>query len=44
LIEICLNERYSKGEHLSDNFPVQSGLKEGDISSPQLFNVALEYQ
>jgi hypothetical protein len=30
LIKMCLNETYSKisvGEHLSNNFPVQNGLK-----------------
>jgi hypothetical protein len=46
LIKMCLNETYSKvriGTHLSDNFPIQNGLKQGDASSPQLFNFALEY-
>jgi hypothetical protein len=28
---------------LSDNFPIQNGLKEGDALSPQLFNFALAY-
>jgi hypothetical protein len=28
---------------LSDSFPIQSGLKQGDDLSPPLFNVALEY-
>jgi hypothetical protein len=28
---------------LSDNFPIQNGLKQGDASSPMLFNFALEY-
>jgi hypothetical protein len=28
---------------LSDNFPIQNGLKQGDTSSPLLFNFALEY-
>jgi hypothetical protein len=31
------------GKHLSYNFPVQNGLKEGDALSPLLFNFALEY-
>jgi hypothetical protein len=33
LIKRCLNETYSKvhiGKHLSDNFPIQNGLKQGD--------------
>jgi retron-type reverse transcriptase len=41
-----LNETYSKvriGKHLSDSFPVQNGLKQGDALSPLLFNFALEY-
>jgi sorting nexin-29 len=32
-IKMCLNETYSKvciGKHLSDHFPVQNGLKQGD--------------
>jgi hypothetical protein len=28
---------------LSDKFPIQNGLKQGDVLSPQLFNSALEY-
>jgi hypothetical protein len=43
---MCLNETYSKfriGKHLSDNFPIQDGLKEGNALSPLLFNFALEY-
>jgi hypothetical protein len=46
LIKICLNETYSKvriDKHLSDSFPVQNGLKQGDALSPLLFNFALEY-
>jgi hypothetical protein len=46
LIKMCLNETYSKvriGKHLSDSFPIQSGLKQGDAVSPLLFNFALEY-
>jgi hypothetical protein len=41
-----LNETYSKvliGKHLSDNFPILNGLKQGDALSPLLFNFALEY-
>jgi hypothetical protein len=30
------------GKHLSDNFPIQNGLKQ-DVLSPLLFNFALEY-
>jgi hypothetical protein len=43
---MCLDETYSKiliGKHLSDSFPIQNGLKEGDALSPLLFNFALEY-
>jgi hypothetical protein len=46
LIKMCLNETYSKvhiGKHLSDSFPVQNGLQQGDALSPLLFNFALEY-
>jgi hypothetical protein len=46
LIKMCLNETYSKvriGKHLSDSFPIQNGLKQGDAPSPLLFNFALEY-
>jgi hypothetical protein len=43
---MCLNETYSKvhiGKHLSDSFPIQNGLKQGDALSPLLFNFAFEY-
>jgi hypothetical protein len=46
LIKMCLNETYSKvriGKHLTDSFPIQDGLKQGDSLSPLLFNFALEY-
>jgi hypothetical protein len=42
---MCLNETYNKVRtsiHLSDNFPIQNGLKQGDALSPLLFNFALE--
>jgi hypothetical protein len=42
LIKMCLNETYSK-VCLSDSFPIQNGLKQGDALSPLLFNFALEY-
>jgi hypothetical protein len=41
-----LNETYSRshiGEHLSDNFPIRNGLKQGDALSPMLLNFTLEY-
>jgi hypothetical protein len=31
------------GNHLSDKFPVQNGLKQGDALSPLFSNFALEY-
>jgi hypothetical protein len=43
---MCLNETYSIvciGKHLSDTFPIQNGLKQGDALSLQLLNFALEY-
>jgi hypothetical protein len=43
---MCLNETFSKvciGKHLSDNFPIQNGLKQGHALPPLLFNFALEY-
>jgi sorting nexin-29 len=46
VIKMCLNETYSKvriGKLLSDKFPIQNGLKQGDALSPLLFNFALEY-
>jgi hypothetical protein len=46
LIKICLNEMYSKvhvGKQLSDSFPFQNVLKQGDALLPLLFNFALEY-
>jgi hypothetical protein len=46
LIKMCLNETYSKvctGKHLSDCFPIQNGLKQGDALSPLLFNFASDY-
>jgi hypothetical protein len=46
LIKMCLNKTYSKvhiGKHLSDDFPIQNGLKQGDALLAPLFNFALEY-
>jgi hypothetical protein len=43
---MCLNENYSKvrvGKLLSDTFPIQNGLKQEEVVSPLLFNLALEY-
>jgi hypothetical protein len=43
---MCLKEMYSKVrivKYLSDSFPIQNGLKEGDALSPLLFNFALEH-
>jgi hypothetical protein len=46
LIKMCLNETFIKvriGKYLSDTFPIQNGLKQGDALSPLLFNCSLEY-
>jgi hypothetical protein len=46
LIKMCLNETCSKvriDKLLSDKFPIQNGLKQGDDLSPVVFNFALEY-
>jgi hypothetical protein len=46
LIKMCLNETYSRVQvhkHLSDKFPIKSGLKQGDALSSLLLNFALEY-
>jgi hypothetical protein len=46
LIKMCLNETCSKvriDKLLSDSFPIQNGLKQGDALSPLLFNFASEY-
>jgi hypothetical protein len=43
---MCLNEGYIKvhiGKYLSDNFPIQNSLKQGDAIWPLLFNFSLEY-
>jgi hypothetical protein len=45
LIKMCLNETYGKvcvGKLLSDKFPIQNGLKQGDVLLPLFFNFALE--
>jgi hypothetical protein len=42
---MCSNEMYSKvlvGKHLCDSSPIQSGLKQRDVLTPLLCNVALE--
>jgi hypothetical protein len=46
LNKIYLSETYTQGfvgTHLSDNFPIQYGLKQGDALSPLPFNFPLEY-
>jgi hypothetical protein len=40
---ICLKENKRKDKNLSDAFPIQNGLKQGDALLPFLFNFALEY-
>jgi hypothetical protein len=46
LNKMCSKKMYNKvriGKHLSDNFPIQNGPRQGDALSPLLFNFALEY-
>jgi hypothetical protein len=46
LIKMSLNETYKEvhtSKLLSDNLPVQNGVKHGDASSPLLFNFELGY-
>jgi hypothetical protein len=46
LIKMCLNKTYSKvcaGKLLSDKFPIQNGMKQGDALLPLLYNFALAY-
>jgi hypothetical protein len=43
---MCLNGTYSKvriGKHLTDDIPIQNGLKQGDALLPLLFSLALKY-
>jgi hypothetical protein len=43
---MCLNKTNSKihvVKYLSDKFPIQNGLKQGDALSPLLFNFVLKY-
>jgi hypothetical protein len=43
---MCLKKTYSKvriGKLLSDKFPIQNGLKQGDALLPLFFNFSLEY-
>jgi hypothetical protein len=46
LIKLCLNKTYNKvriDKLLSDNFPIQNGLKQRNALLPLLFNFALEH-
>ena len=46
LIKMCLNETCSRvriGKHLSDMFPINNGLIQGDALLRLLFNIAVEY-
>jgi hypothetical protein len=45
-MKMCLNETYSRvraSKNLSYKFTIQNDLKQGDVLSLSLFNVALEY-
>jgi hypothetical protein len=46
LIKLCLNTNFSRvrvGKHLSDMFPINKSLKQGDALLPLLFIIAVEY-
>jgi hypothetical protein len=43
LIKMCVTLQVRIGKHLSDSFPIQNGLKQGEALSPLLFNFDLEY-
>jgi hypothetical protein len=46
LNKLSIIKPYSKvciGKKLSDNFPIQNGLKQEDALSPLLFSFSLEY-
>jgi hypothetical protein len=46
LTKMCLYETYSEvhiGKHLSDNFPIQKSLRQGDALSSLFFSFVLEY-
>jgi hypothetical protein len=46
LVKMCLNNIFSQvyiSNHTSDNFHIQSDLKQGDALSPLLFNFPLGY-
>jgi hypothetical protein len=46
LIKMLLNETDSRvriATHLADNFPIQNGLKQGDVLSRLVLNFALKY-
>jgi hypothetical protein len=43
---MCLNETFSKiliGKYLSDTFPIQDSLEQGNALAPLLFNFSLDY-
>jgi hypothetical protein len=45
LIKVCLNETCSEvriGKYLSNTFPIQDSLKQGDTLKPSFLNFALE--
>jgi hypothetical protein len=46
IIKMCLNETCSKvriRKHLPDSFPIQNGLKQGDVLLPLVFVISLAY-
>jgi hypothetical protein len=43
MCSVADHSKVHTGKHLSDTYPIQNDLKQGDALSPLLFNFTLEY-